>query len=105
MTFQQYAVLALALAAALAWAVLWLRRHPVKPCPRCGGVGWLPRSSDGSWKRGARPCRRCDRFGQVTVGVVWLAGLLTGRTGPHPLARLERLPMPDRAGRQEVTPL
>ena len=103
MSIVQYAELAVVVAAVIAGVAWNLHRHPVRPCPRCGGVGWLPKAGQGDWRRGGKPCRRCDRYGLVTVGPVWVARLLRGMPGRHPQARVHLLPMPDRAGRQEVT--
>jgi hypothetical protein len=102
MTFQQCAAAALAAALALAWWVMSIRRNPTRPCPSCEGVGWIPKAGQGNWARGGRGCRRCDRFGRVTVAIVWLIRTLRGQDGLHPMARIARLPMPDRRGRQEV---
>jgi hypothetical protein len=103
MSFIQYAELTVVVAALIAAAAWHLHRNPVRPCPRCGGVGWVPKSGRGDWMHGGKPCRRCDRYGLVTVGVVWMARLVGGRGGRHPRTRLQLLPMPDRAGRQDVT--
>lgn len=105
MSIKQAAELALAAALAVAFLALWLRRNPTVPCPHCEGVGWTPKAGQGDWSRGGKGCRRCDRYGTVTVSVVWVARVLTGKRGQHPRARMERLPMPDRRGRQEVDAL
>lgn len=105
MPFTTYLILALGLAVAAALRVRHLRRHPTQDCPACSGVGWIPKDSSGSWKRGAKVCRRCGRSGKVTVRVVWLARLVSGQRPRHPSARLVLMPMPDRAGRQSAPDL
>lgn len=104
-TSLHYVEAALAAAVIIA-AWLWgLVRNPVRTCPRCDGIGWIPKAQDGSWARGSKPCRRCDRCGKVTIGLVWVVRAVRGKGGSHPLARLERQPKPDLAGRQTVDAL